>query len=99
MDFADSIARMDAACLRVFGREVTYLPEAGGQATVHAVFQPTREAEESSVGVYAVLFVRPAELPSAPQRGDEVEVDGQRFKVFDIETDTSGAAVLRLRQV
>lgn len=99
MDFAHSVARMDAACLRVFGREVTYLPEAGEQATVRAVFQPTREAEESAVGVYAVLFVRPADLPSAPKRGDEVEVDCQRYKVFDIEADTSGAAVLRLRKV
>jgi hypothetical protein len=99
MDFADSIARMDATCLRVFGRKVTYLPETGGQATVRAVFQPTREAEESVIGVYAVLFVRAAELPSVPQRGDEVEVDGQRYKVFEIEADTSGASVLRLRQV
>ena len=99
MDFADSIARMDAACLRVFGREVTYLSEAGGQATIRAVFQPTREAEESAVGIYAVLFLRPAVLQTTPQRGDEVEVDDRRYKVFDVEADTSGAAVLRLRQV
>lgn len=99
MPFADSVSRMDDACLRVFGKEITYLPEAGGQATLRAVFQPARVAEDSSAGIYAVLFVRLADLAAAPGRGDEVEVGGTRYKVFDIEADTEGAAVLRLRQV
>lgn len=98
MAFADSVSRLDEACLRAFGREVLYLPEAGGQAPIRAVFQPTREAEDSSPGVYAVLFVRLADLPGMPTRGDEVEIGGVRYKVFDIETDAEGAAILRLRQ-
>jgi hypothetical protein len=32
-------------------------------------------------------------------RGDEVLVDGETYNVFEIEADTSGAVVLRLRQV
>ena len=99
MAFTDSASRLDEACLRVFGREVTYLPEAGGQAAIRAVFQPAREAEDASPGVYAVLFLRLADLPAAPVRGDEVEIDGVRYKVFDIEADAEGAAVLRLRRV
>ena len=98
MTFADSLSRVDEACLRVFGRAVTYLPEAGGVASIRAVFQPAREAEDASPGVYAVLFVRLAELPAAPARGDEVEIGGVRYKVFDIEADAEGAAVLRLRK-
>jgi hypothetical protein len=98
MAFADSVSRVDEACLRVFGREVIYSPEASGQAVVRAVFQPAREAEDSSPGVYAVLFVRLADLPAAPMRGDEVEIGGVRYKVFDIEADAEGAAVLRLRK-
>jgi hypothetical protein len=98
MIFADSVRRVDEACLRVFGRAVLYLPEAGGQAVVRAVFQPAREAEDASPSVYAVLFLRLADLPASPVRGDEVEVGGTRYKVFDIEADTEGAAVLRLRQ-
>jgi hypothetical protein len=97
MVFADSVSRSDEACLRVFGREVTYLPEAGGVASIRAVFQPAREAEEASPGVYAVLFVRLADLPGSPVRGDEVEIGGVRYKVFDIEADAEGAAVLKLR--
>jgi hypothetical protein len=98
MAFNGAIGRMDEACLRVFGRDVTFLPQAGGQATVRAVFQPAREAEDASPGVYAVLFVRLADLPAAPVRADEVEVEGLRYKVFDIEADAESAAVLRLRK-
>jgi hypothetical protein len=98
MSFSDFVSRMDEACLRVFGREVTYLPEAGGQATLRTVFQAVREAEDASPGVYAVLFVRLADLAAAPVRGDEVEIGGVRYKVFDIEADAEGAAVLKLRQ-
>lgn len=98
MTFPDAVSRLDDACLRVFGREVTYLPESGGQAAVRAVFQAVREAQDASPGVYAVLFVRLADLPAAPVRGDEVEIEGARYKVFDVEADSEGAAVLRLRR-
>jgi hypothetical protein len=98
MTFAGQVSRTDEACLRVFGREVLYLPEAGGQTVVRAVFQPAREAEDASPGVYAVLFIRLADLPAAPARGDEVEIGGVRYKVFDIEADAEGAAVLKLRK-
>ena len=89
---------LNAAVVKTFGREVLYLPEAGGQVTVRAVFQAVRESEDASPGVYAVLFVRVTDLPATPARGDEVEIAGTRYKVFDIEADAEGAAVLRLRQ-
>jgi hypothetical protein len=94
-----AVRDLNAAVVQAFGREVVYLPEEGGTATVRAVFQPAREAEDASPGVYAVLFVRLAGLPAAPVRGDEVEIDSTRYKVFDIEADAEGAAVLRLRRV
>jgi len=94
----EAVKDLDAAVVQTFGREVLYLPEAGGAATVRAVFQPARETEDASPGVYAVLFVRLADLPASPVRGDEVEIEGVRYKVFDIEADAEGAAVLRLRK-
>jgi hypothetical protein len=93
-----AVKDLDAAVVQTFGREVLYLPEAGGAYTLRAVFQPTRETEEASPGVYAVLFVRLADLPAAPARGDEVEIGGVRYKIFDIESDSEGAAVLKLRK-
>jgi hypothetical protein len=93
-----AVKDLDAAVVQTFGREVLYLPEAGGAAAIRAVFQPAREAEDASPGVYAVLFVRLGDLPGAPRRGDDVEIDGVRYKVFDIEADSEGAAVLKVRK-
>jgi hypothetical protein len=92
-------AALNLACLTAFGRDVIYLPEAGGQFGLRAIFQPVREAEDASPGVYAVLFVRLADLQATPVRGDEVKIGGVLYKIFAIEADTSGAAVLRMRQV
>lgn len=90
---------LNGAALAAFGAEVTYLTESGAQATIRAVFEPAHQAEENSPGVYAVLFIQLSDLPQAPARGDDVKVDAVHYRVFDIEADTSGAAVLRLRQV
>ena len=97
-DFASLLNTLNSAALTAFGREVTYTPQAGASATIRAIFQPSREAEENSPGVYGVLFLRLADLSRPPERGDEVSMDGILYKVFDIEADTSGGAVLRLRQ-
>ena len=91
-------ASMDAACIAAFGRGIIYLPKAGGQIAAQGIYQRTVELEDASPGIYAVLFVRQADLPAAPARGDEVEIGGVRYKVFDIEADAEGAAVLRLRK-
>ncbi len=96
--WAAAVNSLNAAVVETFGREVLYLPESGGEVSLRAVFQPTREAEDSSPGVYAVLFVRLADLAASPVRGDEIETGGARYKVFDIEADAEGAAVLRLRK-
>ena len=98
-DWASLTDALNTGVLGAFGREVVYLPQAGGQATITAIFEPARQVEENSPGVYAVLFVRVGDMPQPPERGDEVTVDSLIYKVFDIEADTSGAVVLRLRQV
>ena len=90
---------LNTGVLGAFGIEVIYTPQTGDPVTVRAIFESTREAEENAPGVYAVLFVRAGDLPQTPERGDEVTVDGVTYKVYDIETDTTGAGVLRMRQV
>lgn len=98
-DFASLLDGLNTAAVAAFGREVIYTPQSGTPATVRAIFQPSHEAEDSAPGVYGVLFVRLADLGRPPERGDEVSMDGTLYKVFDIEADTSGGAVLRLRQI
>lgn len=90
---------LNAGVLDAFGRVVTLHSQTGGTVDIRAIFQPAREAEESAPGVYSVIFVRLADLPVPPTRGDAVDINGVRYKVFDIEADTSGAAVLRLRKI
>jgi hypothetical protein len=98
-DWGSLTNALNISVLGAFGREVVYMPQAGDTVTVRAIFESTRETEENAPGVYAVLFVRAGDLPQPPERGDEVTVDGVTYKVFDIEADTTGAVVLRLRQV
>ena len=97
--WASLLGALNSAALGAFGREVAYLRQTGSQVTVRGIFENTREAQENSPGVYAVLFLWLADLPQPPERGDEVVVDSQTYKIFDIEADTGGAVVLRLRQV
>ncbi|MCC6364940.1 MAG: hypothetical protein IT165_15590 [Bryobacterales bacterium] len=98
-DWASLLGALNSAALSAFGREVRYLRQTGSQVSVRGIFENTCESQENSPGVYAVLFVRLADLPQPPERGDEVAVDSQTYKIFDIEADTGGTAVLRLRQV
>jgi hypothetical protein len=46
-----------------------------------------------------VVFLRLADLPKSPERGDGVSIDNLSYKVYDIEADGGGGALLRLRQV
>ncbi|MCC6363086.1 MAG: hypothetical protein IT165_06145 [Bryobacterales bacterium] len=95
-----AIRGLNAAVVDTFGHEVLYLPSAGGQASIRGVLEATRETEDTAPGVYAILFVRLADLPVPPQRGDQVEISGATykvFKVFGIEADEQGGVTLALR--
>ncbi len=89
---------LNEVAVGAFGREISYQGESGGMTALKGIFQPTHESEDASPGVYGALFVRLADLPEPPRRGDAVTVDGTVYKVFDIEADGGGGAVLRLRQ-
>ena len=90
---------LNASVVAAFGKEVVYLPEAGEAVTVRAVVETVRQPEETSPGVYATLFLRLADLPKPPDRGDQISIDNILYKVFDIDADEGGGVVLRLRQV
>ena len=52
-DWTSLAGALNAGVLSAFGREVVYSPQTGQQATVKAIFEETREAEENAPGVYA----------------------------------------------
>ena len=90
MAFADSVGRLDEACLRAFGRQVTYTPAAGEPFTVTGIVDSGARPENAAPGVYALLFVRAAAFTQPPARGDEVTVGGAVYKVVDLEADAEG---------
>jgi hypothetical protein len=90
MAFADSVGRADEACLRAFGRQITYTPAAGDPFTVTGIVDSGARPENAAPGVYALLFVPAAAFPDPPARGDEVTVGGAVYKVVDLQADAEG---------
>jgi len=66
MAFADSVGRLDEACLRAFGRQITYTPAAADPFTVTGILEAGVRPEGAAPGVYALLFVRAAALGQPP---------------------------------
>lgn len=97
-DWSSLLGSLNAAAVAAFGREVLYSPQDGPPFTLPAIFEATREAEENTLGVYAAVFVRAADLSVVPQRGDSLTVDDVVYMVYDIQVDQGGGLVLRLRQ-
>ncbi len=96
MAFADSVARADEACLRAFGREVTYSPQAGLPFVLRGILDTGVRQEDAAPGTYALLFVRAADFSEPPARGDEVTVGSTVYKVVDLEADAEGGLRLVL---
>jgi len=96
MAFADSVGRLDEACLRAFGREVTYTPQAGPPFALIGILDTGARQENAAPGTYALLFVRAAAFAEPPVRGDEVTVGNAIYKVVDLEADAEGGLRLIL---
>lgn len=88
----------NAAHQRVFGEAVLYQPAAGGDAvTVIGIPARTSDEQMQANGIYLRLFVHLADLAVAPEKGDEVTMDGIVYRVFDVRVDLGGGAWLSLR--
>ncbi len=98
-DWTSLLDGLNTTVLGAFGREVAYTATTGDTVSISAVVETAKETEDATPGVYAVLFLRLGDLPWPPKRGDTVVIDNTFYKVFDIEADGGGGAVLRLRQM
>lgn len=98
-DWCSLLGALNSTSLGIFGGEVSYRRSSGETIAIRAIVETTREMEEAAPGVYAVLFLRLKDLPQPPERGDVVSIDGRDYKVFDIEADGGGGALIRLRQI
>jgi len=97
MSWDAAMGALNAACLGVFGRQVTYQPAAGDPIVVTGILETGVRLEENAPGTYALLFLRATDLPLPPACGDEVEIDGGTYKVFEVEADVGRGVKLALR--
>ncbi len=97
MAFSDLVGRLDDACLRSFGAQVTYTPQNGGAAfSLTGILDVGARREDAAPGAYALLFAKTSAFPQPPERGDEVTVGNSIYKVVDIEADAGGGLRLVL---
>jgi hypothetical protein len=96
-DWASLVGAQDDACLRAFGRNVTYTSQAGVSAVIRGIVDRGVEAEESDRGVYAGLFTKASAFSSPPVRGDEITVDTSVYKIVDLNADEEGGLRMILR--
>lgn len=105
MPWSDAVNAVDTACLATFGIPVTFTPQDGsGAQSITGIIQNPAMAEDyvpGSVQGTAVvrLFVRFAAITPAPQRGDQVAINGNAYAVGEVDVDPQGGAVLKLRIV
>ena len=103
MPWSDLVNAMDTACLATFGTPVTFTPQDGsGAQQITGIIQTPAMAEDyvpgSVQGTSVVrLFVRFASIAPPPRGGDTVTINGTVYAVQDVDVDTQGGAVLKLR--
>lgn len=102
MAFSDLTDRALGAIKDAFGSSVTYTPTSGSPVTIDGVFNRRYyELVEGDVPVSTDqpnLLVRIADLAADPVEGDEVTVSGQTYRVYRVEKDGEGAALLLLHE-
>jgi hypothetical protein len=96
MAFSGLVARLDDACLRNFGTQITYTPQLGVAFALTGILDVGARREDAAPGTYALLFAKAAAFSSPPERGDEVTVANAVYKVVDIEADAGGGLRLVL---
>jgi len=103
MAWPDLVNKMDTACLTVFGTPATFTPQDGsGAQQITGIIQRPALAEDyvpgSIQGTSVVrLFVRFANITPPPRHGDTVAINGVVYDLIEVEADTQGGAVLKLR--
>ena len=96
-DWASLMSAQNDACLRAFGRDVTYTSQAGVSSVIRGILDKGMEAEETDRGVYAGLFTKTSAFSSPPFRGEEITVDDSIYKIVKKEDDGEGGLHLLLR--
>ncbi|HZT29416.1 MAG TPA: hypothetical protein VFA33_06010 [Bryobacteraceae bacterium] len=96
---ADPFAALNKSVLKAFGKAVSYQQGAAAPISIKAVPMKDSDEEQHVGGLYTRLFLNMADLPTPPDHGDVVTIDGQAYTVFEPKADAMGGATLSLRAV
>ena len=94
---------LNAVVLGAFGIPVTFTPQDGsGAKSITGIIQEPAMGEDSlpgsTLGAAVVrLFVQFTTIMPAPRHGDAITINGVAYAVADLDVDTQGGAVLKLR--
>jgi hypothetical protein len=94
---------LNATVLAAFGIPATFTPQDGsGARQISGIIQAPAMGEDSLPGsilgaAVVRLFVQFAGIAPAPQHGDAITINGVAYVVADLDVDTQGGAVLKLR--
>ena len=94
---------LNAAVLAAFGIPATFTPQDGsGSQQIVGIIQAPAMGEDrlpgAVLGAAVVrLFVQFTTIIPAPRRGDAITINGVVYAVADLDVDTQGGAVLKLR--
>jgi len=94
---------LNAALLAAFGIPVTFTPKDGsGPQQITGIIQEPAMGEDtlpgSSLGTAVIrLFVLFTAMSPSPGHGDAITINGVAYVLADLDVDTRGGAVLKLR--
>lgn len=103
-DFREHVDRILSTATDRFGEEVIFFPKLGGRSKVRAIFENEHQTvdpdtEQVLSTNQPALGVNLNDFKKEIKQGDEFEVRGMRFRVYDKREDGQGGATLLLHKV
>lgn len=105
MGFPALIAAADRAVLNHLGGTVRYAPSVGPAVDVEGVFDASYLKATAGIagvsGAGPAVFLLLADLPTDPEDDPSptITVDGQAYKIREVEKDSHGGVVILLHKV
>ncbi len=96
---------LDSSCISILGGvPATFTPQGGSAQTITGLIQSPSMAEDfipgGAQGVNVLrLFVQYSTITPAPKRGDGVVINTTSYVIGEVDVDTQGSGVLKLRAV
>lgn len=86
--------RLNAACLRHFGKGVIYTPADGAAVEMRGIRNEAGEPEGVAPGVKARWFFQEADFAAPPEKGDTLTVGAAVYEIERVDVDEEGGVTV-----